>query len=492
MKRTKKVIITAAALLFIEAVFGNGFSAAAEAKTKELMNPPIVLVKIRTGSTVGYENITQQPLNLGKPGFKYNTIDSKVPLIIKNDVRVTSKDISLSNTIIEGNLFISSANITMNNIKVSGNISVDPGKSGFVILNNVKAKEINVLSGGDQGIYLNKVNSDTLNINSTNKVKIEATYTTNIGVTTINTSTVFKSQFGTGGNVIVAGKDNNSKNIEVELKGNFRQVKASKEAKVTVQSFVENQDKLFATANSNSSSQTVTGLLEQSKLLERLKNENLTAQKKLITGVKGNMVQPTIEAEVEVIAIKEYDDKLLIVNKERSLPSNWMPRDLVQVSVPYRGRPEARYMRKEAADALARLFTKAKKDNINIIAMSGFRSYELQKNIYNNNVAQNGYARASMESAYPGKSEHQTGLAMDISSPSVGYSLKQSFGNTREGKWLKENAAEFGFIIRYPQGKETITGYIYEPWHIRYVGREVAVEIMRRGITLEEYFGLIK
>lgn len=98
---------------------------------------------------------------------------------------------------------------------------------------------------------------------------------------------------------------------------------------------------------------------------------------------------------------------------------------------------------------------------------------------------------ANQTSAKPGESEHQTGLAMDVSSPSVNFQLTQYYGHTREGKWLVENAPKHGFIIRYPEGKEYITGYNYEPWHIRYVGKNAAEFIMNENITLEEYLGKV-
>ena len=195
-----------------------------------------------------------------------------------------------------------------------------------------------------------------------------------------------------------------------------------------------------------------------------------------------------LKAFLEIITVADYNDKLLVVNKARSLPSNWKPKDLIAVKVPYRGRSEAKYMRKEAADALIALFAKANKDKINLVAVSGYRSYELQKVIYAKNVTQLGEEIACMISALSGRSEHQTGLAMDISSKAMGYKLDQSFGNTREGKWLSKNSAEFGFIIRYPKGKEAITGYTYEPWHMRYIGKDIAIEITNKDTTLEEYF----
>ena len=96
-------------------------------------------------------------------------------------------------------------------------------------------------------------------------------------------------------------------------------------------------------------------------------------------------------------------------------------------------------------------------------------------------------AEANRVSAVPGTSEHQTGLTIDVSSPSAGNALEEAFGHTEEGQWLAQRAPEFGFIIRYPEGAEDITGYVYEPWHIRYVGKDLAPDIADSGLTLEEY-----
>jgi D-alanyl-D-alanine carboxypeptidase len=172
------------------------------------------------------------------------------------------------------------------------------------------------------------------------------------------------------------------------------------------------------------------------------------------------------------------------------LPQGWKPKDLVTISVPYRGRSEAKYLRKEAADAIIRLFASAKKDEITLCAISGFRSYELQKSVYYKYTRQLGEKTAEMVSAKPGSSEHQTGLSIDISTKSLNYALRNSFANTSEGKWLAENAARFGFILRYPKGREAITGYAYEPWHFRYIGKELAADITKKGVTLEEYYGI--
>ena len=116
--------------------------------------------------------------------------------------------------------------------------------------------------------------------------------------------------------------------------------------------------------------------------------------------------------------------------------------------------------------------------------LSGFRSYSTQKVLYNSYVQTDGVEAADTYSARPGHSEHQTGLAFDVGNIDYGY------GDTDAGRWLNDHAHEYGFIIRYLKGKESITGYVYEPWHIRYVGLNVASEIHTRGITLEEYLGV--
>lgn len=180
-----------------------------------------------------------------------------------------------------------------------------------------------------------------------------------------------------------------------------------------------------------------------------------------------------------------------VVNKEYGLPEDYKPEDLVVPNVPFSfsGTLEKSYLRKEAAEALEKLFDLAKKEGIQLNAVSGFRSYDYQKNLYANNVKRKGQEHTDRFSAKPGHSEHQTGLTMDVSSKSANNELELTFANTKEGKWLKENAHRAGFIIRYPKSKESITGYAYEPWHIRYVG-DIAESIYKKKLTLEEYMNL--
>ncbi|MFZ7120880.1 MAG: D-alanyl-D-alanine carboxypeptidase family protein [Eubacteriaceae bacterium] len=181
----------------------------------------------------------------------------------------------------------------------------------------------------------------------------------------------------------------------------------------------------------------------------------------------------------------------VLVNKKHALPSNYVPSDLVKVKLPVAYvSSEANKLRRPAADALYNLYTAAKKDGLTIVARSGYRSYATQKSIYNNKVKTNGIEYANKYIAKPGQSEHQTGLAMDVTCAAVNNRLSSSFANTAEGKWIKKNAHKYGFIIRYLSGKQGITGYAYEPWHLRYVGVETATSIYQNGLTMEEYYGV--
>ncbi|MGI6141399.1 MAG: M15 family metallopeptidase [Caldicoprobacterales bacterium] len=180
----------------------------------------------------------------------------------------------------------------------------------------------------------------------------------------------------------------------------------------------------------------------------------------------------------------------VLVNKKYELPADYKPKDLVTPNVPFAPGAYNKKMRKEAAGALEELFKAASAEGINLYAVSGFRSYATQKTIFQRNVKSRGSVEAANRySAKPGYSEHQTGLAMDVTSKSVSYLLTSKFGEKAEGKWLKNNAHKYGFIIRFPKGKEKITGYIYEPWHIRYLGVDLATAVYESGLTYEEYLG---
>lgn len=177
----------------------------------------------------------------------------------------------------------------------------------------------------------------------------------------------------------------------------------------------------------------------------------------------------TVSAKIQAPAPVETDGVttvggVLLVNKQYSLPKDYG-----------NGLDQKTYS----------AFLKMKKDSgFDMSIISGFRSYEKQQEVFDGWVAIDGYDKAVTYSAIPGQSEHQSGLAIDITS------LNQSYGSTAEGKWLAQNCWKYGFIIRYPKGSSKITGYMYEPWHVRYLGKSTAKLVHDSGLTLEEFFGL--
>lgn len=186
-------------------------------------------------------------------------------------------------------------------------------------------------------------------------------------------------------------------------------------------------------------------------------------------GGDGVIVEVVVKVKEKPVVIDKqegltYIQGILVVNKTYSLPSTYNPG-----------------MNSEAMAAFESMKKAAATDGINLFIVSGFRSYSYQANLYKNYVARSGQAEADRFSARPGHSEHQTGLAMDLNSAS------SSFAGTKEAIWLANNSYRFGFIVRYPKGKESITGYMYEPWHMRYLGIENAAKVYASGLCLEEY-----
>ena len=196
-------------------------------------------------------------------------------------------------------------------------------------------------------------------------------------------------------------------------------------------------------------------------------------------------VSPEVYAEVNVTVISPeeeesepssknegdteltYIDGILIANKTYALPSDYNPG-----------------VDPDAQAAFDKMQSAAAEEGLNIYISSGFRSYDYQAGLYERYVERSGKAEADRYSARPGHSEHQTGLAFDLNSIDI------TFADTEEYEWVKAHCAEYGFIIRYPEGKESITGYMYEPWHIRYLGIDTAKKVTDSGLTLEEYLGI--
>lgn len=181
--------------------------------------------------------------------------------------------------------------------------------------------------------------------------------------------------------------------------------------------------------------------------------------------------------------ITEPDIYLVLVNKEYKLPENYVPSKLELISNEFAN--ENKYLREEARIAFETLSKNAKKLGYRIIAVSTYRDYEYQNKLYNMYVEEKGLDYADKCSARPGHSEHQTGLAVDVEGSNHDY---DEFENSKEFIWMKENAYKYGFILRYPKGKEKITGFKYEPWHYRYVGLDTAKTIHDENLTLEEYY----
>ncbi|WP_379130080.1 D-alanyl-D-alanine carboxypeptidase family protein [Paenibacillus sp. sgz500958] len=189
----------------------------------------------------------------------------------------------------------------------------------------------------------------------------------------------------------------------------------------------------------------------------------------------------------------EPESLTVLVNKQYKLPDNYKPDDLVYPDVKFifSEKIEKRMMRQAAADALEKLFAGAKKDGVYLAGVSAYRSQSTQTRLFNNYVKRDGEAKARTYSAVPGHSEHQTGLAIDVSGSDGKCAAESCFAGTKEANWLDQHAHEYGFIIRFPEGKQSITGYKYEPWHIRYVGKDIAASVAERGITLEEYYDAV-
>lgn len=192
-------------------------------------------------------------------------------------------------------------------------------------------------------------------------------------------------------------------------------------------------------------------------------------------------------------SIDELDSLWLIVNKTRPIDLGYVPDGLRDVNVVKREDKSASelQLRDEAATALEAMFADAKKESIDLLMGSAYRSADLQATYYNSYVATYGQAEADKFSARPGTSEHQTGLSVDVAPVSRNCYLEICFADTPEGMWVAEHAHEYGFIIRYPNDKTDITGYQFEPWHLRFVDTELAGELYRTGQTLEEYFNLV-
>ena len=211
------------------------------------------------------------------------------------------------------------------------------------------------------------------------------------------------------------------------------------------------------------------------------------------TAVDNNAVDANLPSKAE---FEDPDSILILVNKANPLTSDYEPNDLVScrdLGITVVGVNDK--MRKEAAEALKEMCDAAKKDGVDVFLGSGYRSYENQDSLWHSYANRDGAKSADEYSARAGCSEHQTGLCFDAAQGDGGldgYNYTQKFEDTQMGKWLLENSWKHGFILRYPLNKESVTGYVYEPWHYRYIGKKWARYVHDAGqdMTYEEVFNL--
>ncbi len=179
---------------------------------------------------------------------------------------------------------------------------------------------------------------------------------------------------------------------------------------------------------------------------------------------------------------KESDGIAMLVNKYHALSKDYEPDDIVKVSTTYSY--SGMSLKKEAYDAFKKLADDAKKEGYTIVILSSYRTYEYQDELWSKRKNKNGIEQADAYAARAGSSEHETGLAIDVAD----YNHPMNFGEQESFTWMINNSYKYGFILRYPEGKENITGYDYEAWHYRYLGPELATKVYNEGITYDEYY----
>jgi D-alanyl-D-alanine carboxypeptidase len=197
-------------------------------------------------------------------------------------------------------------------------------------------------------------------------------------------------------------------------------------------------------------------------------------------------------AQARQFSLTDPASPWVVVNKQRPLsPADYVPADLVQPNVPLAVSGEAALLNSTTAAAAEAMFAAAAREGVAMTLASGYRSYGTQVSAYGSYVTSRGQADADTASARPGFSEHQTGSSFDIGDGGGACSFEPCFAEQPAAVWAKANAHRFGFVVRYPWMLHPVTGYYYEPWHLRYIGVEAATDMANRGIsTAEEYFGV--
>jgi D-alanyl-D-alanine carboxypeptidase len=260
---------------------------------------------------------------------------------------------------------------------------------------------------------------------------------------------------------------------EIQLKLNQKRIQIGINEKIDYLSYVDSH---IADVKYN--------IIDTSKVgCYQITYEYKNQKEKLIVDVvkkfENNIYSPL---NIEVQTVDNPDDITVFINKIYVIPQDYVPNDLVDVV-------DSHFqLRKEAALAYKEFYNEAKNRNISIYTISAYRTYETQKLYWDNQVKVNGEEYASKYSAYPLRSEHELGLSLDVSYKLTGDRLSESVADSDIGKFIVSDGYKYGFILRYPKDKEAITNYGYEPWHIRYVGKELAKKLHDENITLDEYY----
>lgn len=208
-------------------------------------------------------------------------------------------------------------------------------------------------------------------------------------------------------------------------------------------------------------------------------NSNLSVED-IVTRVNLNLDLPFYTNTKEAKLTNTF---YTLVNKYNYLREDFVPNNLVELETPYAR--EGIYLVKSAKDKFYELVKKASEEGLTIRAISAYRGYTYQKRLYDKYVENDGIAEADTYSARPGFSDHQTGLVVDVDNSINSF---EGFTNTKEYQWMLANSYKYGFILRYPEGKEAITGYQFESWHYRFVGVKLAKKIKASNLTFDEYF----
>lgn len=221
---------------------------------------------------------------------------------------------------------------------------------------------------------------------------------------------------------------------------------------------------------------------------------NKRADKQLVTTDRPKTSQAVAVFDKTQYSLSDPASIWVVVNKRRPLdPKPYIPADLRAPDIALRlpAASSSMQVRAEVADALQKLFAAAESNGTPLRLSSGYRSYNYQVSLYAGYVEKDGQVNADAESARPGHSEHQTGLAVDIGNANGACEVQRCFGDSAAGKWVEANSYKYGFIVRYPKDMTSVTGYEYEPWHLRYVGTGLSSEMHAKGIpTLEQFFNL--